>query len=238
MGGRGRSSAGKRGSITTTPTPTPSQAAETIDRYRADEIRAQMGQTGTEAGSAKGSWKDRLYVATSDSFTINRELDEYPDRKLSDKTLNAARQIDQGMKPLPVDLSLTRFEDSSSTLNTLGFNFLLDGVEVDSLGDLTPKELNDLFVGRTRARQAYISTSYDKNKNVFRSRDVRIDYTVKRGTHAIITDNDRESEILLGRGYDQKVTGASMGKNEWGDPMLILSVEIEPTGRSKWYELP
>ena len=220
-------------------------------------LQAAMGQTGYEAGKTKGQlahdgqyWKDTDFVGTSKSYNVNAALRN--DMKsliaggsswdhnglVMDNPRNPhmgvkqiVQSMDAGMKPLTKGVNLTRM-DSANVLKEFG----IQG-DIKTMMKMSPAELNKAFYGATRQVKQYSSAMYSEksfSNDTFKQRDVVIQYEVRRGTHAIVTNNVKEAEIVIGRGYDQMVKSASV-EYVFGQPKLVLNVVITPDARSGYY---
>lgn len=218
-------------------------------------LRAQMKQTGDEAGLPRRYMGDprSTYIQTSKSYLINNALRNgmksltqgymtagaqnwiNQGYKMSD-AIKTIRSIDTGMKPLPKDMRFVRFESNDTTIKAfLGDNTRLTN---SSLQRMTDAELNKVFAGRTRTSKTYVSTSWYMDKNSQRDRKYlsqpySIEYTIKSGVHAVVTNNIGEHEALIGRGYDEVCTGARRTANG----QIVFSVEITPKKRSGYYKV-
>lgn len=225
-------------------------------------LRAQMGQTGNEAGYAKQQFRDNRslvkndstwsYVDSARSYLINNGLNnnfgsvtdgymtgnswnQYRNGYGIERAKSAVRAIDAGMKPLPKDMRLVRYEDSHAIQNFLGKDSKLT---MRDLRGMSKSELESAFIGRGRETKQYLSASWRMDTSSSRdaaydSKEFAIEYTVKKGTHAIITNNVKEHEALIGRGYGQRVTGV----RRTSKGQVILSVEISPNDRKSYYKI-
>ena len=69
--------------------------------------------------------------------------------------------------------------------------------------------------------KAYSSFSTDAKKNVFTSKQVKINYNLSQGTPCIMTANATESEGVLGRNVKHKITGARWVNDAFGGKLEI-----------------
>ena len=108
---------------------------------------------------------------------------------------------------------------------------------------MTPAELTRELYGKVRTAKSYtsITTNETGNRNTsFKGRDVLVEYTVNKGVHGIMTNNTAEREFVVGRGYDQMVTGARWENVNVGgswERKLVLSVKIVPGARSGYFKV-
>ena len=223
-----------------------------------NQLRRDMGETGDEAGRVNVMPFMKTYVATSKSYNINYYLEHdqqsivcpYRDQDgnfisnwhrhgLTESDIkNTIRTMDAGAKPLTRTINTVRCESSSQTLSQFGIT-----QSMKELSKMSPAELTKALYGRGRASKAYISTTTNEtgNRNTgFKGRDVLIEYTISKGVHGIMTNNTAEREFIVGRGYDQKVTGARWENVNVGgktERKLVLSVKVVPGARSQYYDL-
>lgn len=185
MGGRGAASGGGRAQ------------GRRVSWAEAQQMRVRMGQRGTEGAG---------FVQTSKSWNINAFLRGDPDFNdasgwdMSEtEIMRTVRRMDAGMRPLPETIQTVRFVDG----------FFLEGIGVDGrIGDRTTSAVRRRFQNdKTLTTSAFTSVSTDVRQNVFTGRPVKLNVTVKKGAKAIITTNQQESEIVLGRNQKWTFTG-------------------------------
>ena len=230
------------------------------------QLRRQMGQTGDEAGRTGVFPMNKDYVASSKSFNVNYYLEHmgqngiivpYRDANgnfisswhrhglMEDNPSNPhmgvkqiIRNMDSGAKPLPQAINVARAESSAQTLQSFGIN-----KSMAELSKMTPAQLQRELYGAGRVSRSYLSvmTNETGNRNTgFKQRDVLIEYTVNKGVHGIMTNNTAEREFIVGRGYDQKITGARWERVNVGgtwENKLVLSVKIVPGARSGYFQV-
>lgn len=149
------------------------------------------------------------------------------------KVVDYIRHIDKGMKPLGKDLKALRYENGVK----LAQEFLGKDISIQRLMKMSDSELKTAFIGQTRENSTYSSVGWriDKgsnwDKNFGRDKPVVIKYTLKKGTDVIKTNNITEHEILMGRGYVERVTDASFSHDAMGRAKLVLTVEVDPSKR-------
>ena len=76
-----------------------------------------------------------------------------------------------------------------------------------------------------------MSASASSELNILRGSDIKFSINVKEGTHAFVTDNLSESEIIFGRGSKTEITGSRIIETEaidtWsGEKVKTKSLEI------------
>ena len=89
----------------------------------------------------------------------------------------------------------------------LSENQIKQMIQSGKLAEFTPK--------------AYSSFSTDAKKNVFTSKQVKINYKISKGTPCIMTANATESEGVLGRNVKHKITGARWVNDAFGGKLEI-----------------
>lgn len=91
-----------------------------------------------------------------------------------------------------------------------GHAFCTDGVDLQAVVD----RINNEYTGSTIIDKGFMSASVVPEKNVFGGSDVTFTVIAPKGTHAFISDNTRESEIVFKQGTEQTITGARVIKRE------------------------
>ena len=69
-------------------------------------------------------------------------------------------------------------------------------------------QIQQNLIGAVIEDKAYMSASVQSDLNVFRGSDIKYSIQVPEGTHAYITDNTRESEVIFGKRTKQEILGA------------------------------
>jgi len=124
------------------------------------------------------------YVGSLKSFVINRKLrnGEPLDKELSE----VVDRLDGAMKPAPKSFNVVRY---------VLYDYL------NQLGIKSDAKLSGT-IGKKVTEKAYISTSYDENKNGVPwgpGMSIKMNIRVSKGTKMIVTPNEKESEVILGR---------------------------------------
>ena len=159
------------------------------------------------------------YVRTSNSFRLNGMLDDiggggvnhstktFINTKGTDKygsamtphDVNAIKGMDAiiDSREIPFDLNVIRMVDTGGLIGTFRLPI--------SMPKFTTQGWDDFFaelqsaVGTEATQHRFTSTSTDKSKNVFGSRNVCMKFKLKKGQHAYVAYNPQESEIVLPR---------------------------------------
>lgn len=184
MGGRGAASGAAKG--------------RSITWNEAQDMRVKMGQ-GPNDGEG--------FVMTSKSWNINAFLRGEPDfnrrsgwNMTEQEIRTVTNRLDRNMRPLPESIQTVRFVDEKF-LTSLGLQPRMGPRTVNAIQGIMRR--GDPFTS-----EAFTSVSTNVMQNVFTGRPVKLNITAKKGTKALITTNQQESEIVLGRNQKWKITGA------------------------------
>lgn len=80
--------------------------------------------------------------------------------------------------------------------------------------NLSVEELNEKATGIQYRNKSFVSTSYDRDMNIFDEREVMFEIYTDKGTNAFVTDNHLESEVLLNKNSDFEIMGF-LSKNDY-----------------------
>ena len=223
--GRGRLAAshGMQQAISTPAPPKPRTVAQLPPVYHKlnwaghQALMHQMGQDGTEGQD---------YVNTSRAYIVNRYLRNGGDMADAHKVTpnwswitkadvqRTIRRMDAQMKPLPRNIQGVRFV-GADFLTTVG---LPNQVDSNTAADLQAWMQQ---TGGGFSDKAYTSFSTDANANVFKAKPIRINYRISKGTQSIMTANKAESEGVMARGVQQRVTDV-----RWRNGKLEIDVTV------------
>ena len=180
-------------------------------------LMTAMGQDGSEGQD---------YVNTSQAFIVNRFLRNGGDMADAHKATpnwswitradvqRTIRRMDGQMKPLPRNIQGVRFT---------GPDFLRNLGMPPTVSAATVKQVQQrIKAGKdTFSDNAYTSFSTDASANVFTAKEIRLNYKINKGAKAIMTANKAESEGVLARGTQQRMTGA-----RWKNGKLEIDVTV------------
>lgn len=205
-------------------------------------LREAMGQTGLEAGDPDATPRNKVYVNSSKSFNINAYLlsdgrtihsDSSDWDKLGYTKLDverAIRQIDSGMKGMSETIKAYRYVDGDALGKMLG-NDRINSVTISRLINevsSNPESLRNLSTALLETdytHKAYTSTTYVDRHGSYDTRPVKLETIIRQGTNAIVTTNDREHEILVGRGQKYNFTGGvRVDTDRFGNKQLVIQV--------------
>ena len=213
--GRGRLAA-SHGMQQAISTPAPRTYAQ-VDWATHQAVMREMGQTGTEGQG---------YINTSQAYIVNRYLRKGGDIADAHKATpnwswltkadvqQTIHRMDRQMRPLSRDIQGVRFV-GPDFLKSCGFH-----------SEVSPKTATALQswakqTGGVFSDKAYTSFSTDATANVFTAKEIRINYKISKGTRTIMTSNKAESEGVLARGVQQRITGA-----RWKHGKLEINVTV------------
>lgn len=166
------------------------------------------------------STRDTGYIATGNSFDINRAF--------RNKELNLLREVD-----LITSKTLDEVIKSNKTpYNIKGFRKVnLDWVSnfiknadipktYDSIQDVSDA-LNSI-IGHKYEELGYSSISVNPNMNVFSNRRVQLDIEIPKGSNAYLTLNVQESELIMGRGTIFELKESSVIEDDYEEILKII----------------
>jgi 8-oxo-dGTP pyrophosphatase MutT (NUDIX family) len=197
--------------------PSGEKAEKKLTKSSASEMRSKMMGCSEEEAAKKAGEATEGYTGSIAAMNLNKELRK-ANPNLDDWQKERVQMLDGAMSDLPQDVSLVRGAMKPYAKETLG----LKGTE-------TEKQLTKKLVGKEFTEQAYMSTSYDEKANRNSWNDVIMNITAKAGTKALVTTNDEESEVILGRGTRYKVTGVHAQEGGVNGSQIVLDVETLPS---------
>lgn len=182
------------------------------------ELRNSMGQTGNEAGDPFTNPNSKLYANSGKAFNINAYLNSdgatiHSDLTDWDKYIsktwvkNAIKQMDNGMKPLTQSVNVTRFLSKEGFEAITGVKYSDDLISQLQAGGSVGKDLSSALSGVNYVHKGYTSTSYKDSHPSYGDQPVALNMVLRQGTHAIVTNNTPESEIIAARGSKYNFTG-------------------------------
>lgn len=192
---------------------------------KVNSLQQEMGQSGDEAGKYnldKGSNK-KMYVNCSKSFDINYYLNTgkvgspqstwTTSAGYSESDIKAdIAKMDKGMKPLSESIMGYKYADGNALGKMLGMETINNANIQNLMNTLqTDKVAQSDFATRLKetdyTHKGYTSMSYLPEHSTYDSLPVRIDYVMRKGTNAIVTNNKPEHEIIGARGSKYNFTG-------------------------------
>lgn len=184
------------------------------------------------------------YVATTNYSTINSNLrnDGYTRNSLDDDDMKTIESLRTAISKyqLDDDFIMTRYVNGDYISSVFGIKTRMRSkgeleditdsitrisnpyVVKEGIPNIT-KELQE-HIGETITEKAFVSFSVVPNKNIMKSKSVRIDILAKKGTNCYIPVNRKESEGIFadGSGYVLRDVQWDETERKW-----ILTMEIE-----------
>ena len=153
--------------------------------------------TKSERASIYATEKDRTrgYIATPNSFKINRAMRRSETDTLTNYDIKTIKDLDNVLSrnKAPKNIKVNRYDD----YNFLETLMLQNDIQAHSFEELAEK----LSSGNASYyNKGYTSTSHTPIRNFFTTRPVRTVINVPKGSNMYFSDNDKESEIILPRG--------------------------------------
>lgn len=152
-----------------------------------------------------------------------RKTAEALDNLIASTTINKDMVVDRwgGVNSLSY-LGIT----TDLPLGRVGHSFVTKGLDLEDI-----KSQVDNLVGTVMVDKGYMSASASSDLNIFQGSDIKFSINVKNGTHAFVTDNLSESEVIFGRGSKTEITGSRIIETEavdtWsGERVKTKSLEI------------
>lgn len=207
------------------------------------QLQVEMGQTGFEAGDPNESPNGKLYVNTGKSWVINTYLNsdgktmdtpntDWDDLVSESWVKDAIKKIDAGMKPMSQSVQTSRFLSANAASKMLGIqitdNFINALAEGKGVGAKElKKNFADMLGGLDYTHKAYTSTTYSGKHGSYDKYPVKLNMVIKKGTDAIVTNNHKEYEIVVGRNkkynFTKKFHVESLSN---GKKQLVIDVVI------------
>lgn len=158
---------------------------------------------------------DRMdgFFQTSNSFRINRKLNN--DRELAPEDQRTVDAMDRNMKPMTKNIKVQRMVDTDFLESITG----KDSWEID-------EDTIAGLVGGKVTNKGFMSTSYDMRENVFRNREVTLNFNVPKGAKAMVSPTGEEAEIVLARNTQFKIKGAKMTTDRWGFRKVEIDADV------------
>ncbi len=151
--------------------------------------------------------QDTGYVQTINSFEINSKLRN--NQKLSEKEKETVKALDNLIKNNKLPNNIMLYRNVSNNFLESHFGQLPQKASIkDTVKYLKNKKVKSI------KDKGYCSTSAIEEKNVFKSRLCHLEIKANTGTHAFVTNNFLESEIILGRNQKLKIIDIKVANNE------------------------
>ncbi|MFC6464962.1 ADP-ribosyltransferase [Marinilactibacillus sp. GCM10026970] len=160
------------------------------------------------------------YIKTANSFRINQALRTNNFDSLNSESQETIELLDTKVKEFTLDSDIiaTRYEKPAMLADLLKQNNLLDEAVED---------LQELFMDNdfNYSNPGYTSASLLKDANVMSNRPIEVAIKLPKGHSLYLTDNVNESEVILKRNGEYRVTNF-----EIIDQKLKLTMEVVVDG--------
>jgi SPP1 gp7 family putative phage head morphogenesis protein len=221
--------------------------------YNTEELANYGEQAMTNLSTDEKKATSR-YVATALSFELNRVLytgnyESY--KKGVSKNYDAGmgfggismaekvRDIDNlsaiiKKHQLPHNMKLIRYvgtEGLSGMLSKLPTGISSDDFDYkgNTYAEMADKKsivdtLNKNVAGATFTNTSFMSASYDKDNNQFKSKSIVVNVYTEKGVNGLVTNNHRESEVILDKGMNVEILGFGITPDRAGKIYIDLRI--------------
>lgn len=194
-----------------------------IDKNKFDILHDMMNTTPENERLIYG-WDG--YVGTGNSFRINRTLREegYDALSADNKQVVDAVMDSINSNTLQGNAVFVRNVDEGALASIAGIS-MDEAYEIMSSREAM-EEFGQAFIGSQYREKQLVSCSTDATANVFTDRRVQLQMLTPEGTPVYFTNNTWESEAIQGIGTNYNFVDSEVGKNDYGDDILILRAII------------
>ena len=165
------------------------------------------------------STRDTGYIATSNSFDINKAFRNRESNLLREVDLITSETLDEVIKSNKTPYNIKGFRK----VNLDWVSSFIKNADIpktyDSIQDVSDA-LNSI-IGHQYEELAYSSISVNPNMNVFSNRIVQLDIEIPKGSNAYLTTNVQESELIMGRGTIFELKESSVIKDDYEEILKI-----------------
>lgn len=160
------------------------------------------------------------YVASSNSFNINKTLREENADKLNyaqKETYNALSNV----------INKNKTESNIMAIRRVNLKYISDTFDFDlnkALNENNVLEQMKKYVNQTKIEKGFMSCSLNENKII--DGNVELNVFIPKGKNAFITKNYEESEIILNHNTKYKIHAVRETMNEYEECTLVLDIEI------------
>lgn len=204
------------------------------DMPKAEQATAWKALQSTNITPEESLFINKHYTRTTNSWTINNKLREYPDLDIGEiyrgnsknaKTVKALRSVIR-KNTMPQNATLTRNAGYSFAEKTLGLTRNQLNAVCEHFYDEDIQDELKKYIGTKVTDSAFVSTSANPKMNVFSEKPVRLELKVNKGHNAFITENIDESEVILDRGTQYVVEGFDIETNRYDMPVLKIIAKV------------
>lgn len=165
------------------------------------------------------STRDAGYIATGNSFDINRAFRNKEPNLLREVDLITSKTLDEVIKSNKTPYNIKGFRK----VNLDWVSSFIENANIpktyDSIQDVFDA-LNSIR-GHRYEELAYSSISVNPKMNVFSNRRVQLDIEIPKGSNAYLTLNVQESELIMGRGTIFELKESSVVKDDYEEILKI-----------------
>lgn len=165
------------------------------------------------------STRDTGYIATGNSFDINRAFRNKEPNLLREVDLITSKTLDEVIKSNKTPYNIKGFRK----VNLDWVSSFIENANIpktyDSIQDVSDA-LNSIR-GHRYEELAYSSISVNPKMNVFSNRRVQLDVEIPKGSNAYLTLNVQESELIMGRGTIFELKESSVVKDDYEEILKI-----------------
>ena len=165
------------------------------------------------------STRDTGYIATGNSFDINRAFRNKEPNLLREVDLITSKTLDEVIKSNKTPYNIKGFRK----VNLDWVSSFIENANIpktyDSIQDVSDA-LNSIR-GHRYEELAYSSISVNPKMNVFSNRRVQLDIEIPKGSNAYLTLNVQESELIMGRGTIFELKESSVVKDDYEEILKI-----------------
>lgn len=169
------------------------------------------------------STRDTGYIATGNSFDINKAFRNREPNLLREVDLITSKTLDEVIKSNKTPYNIKGFRK----VNLDWVSNFIKNADIpktyDSIQDVSDA-LNSI-IGHKYEELGYSSISVNPNMNVFSNRRVQLDVEIPKGSNAYLTMNVQESELIMGRGTIFELKESSVIKDDY-EEILKMTLRV------------
>lgn len=169
------------------------------------------------------STRDTGYIATGNSFDINKAFRNREPNLLREVDLITSKTLDEVIKSNKTPYNIKGFRK----VNLDWVSNFIKNADIpktyDSIQDVSDA-LNSI-IGHKYEELGYSSISVNPNMNVFSNRRVQLDIEIPKGSNAYLTMNVQESELIMGRGTIFELKESSVIKDDY-EEILKMTLRV------------
>lgn len=169
------------------------------------------------------STRDTGYIATGNSFDINKAFRNREPNLLREVDLITSKTLDEVIKSNKTPYNIKGFRK----VNLDWVSNFIKNADIpktyDSIQDVS-NALNSI-IGHQYEELGFSSISVNPNMNVFSNRRVQLDIEIPKGTNAYLTMNVQESELIMGRGTIFELKESSVIKDDY-EEILKMTLRV------------